>query len=77
MTDEGIIDSQYTGDFGQSVHDEFGNQLQALVNKGLVVADGSGGLRYSPKGFQYSSAIAEHLFFSDVVKYREDTYDVV
>lgn len=77
MTDEGIIDSQYTGDFGQSVHDEFGNQLQALVNKGLVVTDDSGGLRYSPKGFQYSSAIAEHLFFSDVVKYREDTYAVV
>ena len=77
MTDEGIIESQYIDSFGQSFYDEFGCQFQALINKELVINSGSGGLRFSPKGFQYSSPIAEHLFFSELIRHRENNYSVV
>lgn len=77
MTNEGIIENQYTNEFGKSVYDDFGTQLNALINKGLVIKSSVGGLRFSPKGFQYSSPIAEHLFFSKLVTRKENTYHVI
>jgi len=77
MTSDGVHDHIFSEQFGLSVFEAFGAEFLALKNSGLIKESATGGIHLSSKGLQYSSPIAERLFFSSAVIAGETDYQVV